>query len=640
MKSGAGRIAGGLTASLCALTLFLIARAGSPSEQELEKIASPFAYVESALPPASIDGFRSIRAVHPAFEHIAAWISSVGASVTLGDLDGDGLPNDACLVDPRNDTVSIMPVPGTIRLQNKSNYAPFVLVTPTVGYDAKSIAPMGCILADVDADGRMDVVVYYWGRTPIVFLRVGAMDASGFTVTEITANKEVWFTNAAVFADVDGDGFGDLVFGNYFPDSSGVLDTSGSRPVQMQHSMSRAENGGRNRLFLNTGARSGKFEFEDRSPELNTAVPAEGWTLAIAAGDLTGDNLPEIYFANDFGPDRLLLNVSLPGIPKFELVEGRRGVADLRSAVLGRDSFKGMGVDFADVNGDGLLDIYVSNIAEEHALFESHLLFLQDKSGWDSGHAPFVNASGRLGLARSSWSWDCKLADFDNDGQLEALQATGFVKGNTDRWPELQELAMGNDELLKYPSSWPRFASGDSLSGNRHMAFFARDANGVYQDISVLIGLATPAISRGISIADVDGDGKLDFAVARQWENSSFYLNVSRTENKYLSLNTRLTNSNGTTRAAIGAVARLTLPDGRVLVGFSDVSNGHSGHRSSEIHFGLGQLPTDQNIAVEISWRAAGRRQQRQYQLKPGTHQLILDQRESAAATNPWGGNQ
>ena len=131
------------------------------------------------------------------------------------------------------------------------------------------------------------------------------------------------------------------------------------------------------------------------------------------------------------------------------------------SKVLGRDSYKGMGVDFGDLNGDGLLDICVSNITLPFALEESNFAFVStgelDLMG--RGIAPYTDKSELLGLSRSGWSWDVRLGDFDNGGVPQVLQATGFIKGDTYRWPELQELAMGNDELLSNPSSWPRFRS-------------------------------------------------------------------------------------------------------------------------------------------------------------------------------------
>ena len=64
------------------------------------------------------------------------------------------------------------------------------------------------------------------------------------------------------------------------------------------------------------------------------------------------------------------------------------------------------------------------------------------------GIAPFRQASEELGLARSGWSWDCRLADLNNDGVLEALQANGFIKGQINKWPELQSLGTSNNQLV------------------------------------------------------------------------------------------------------------------------------------------------------------------------------------------------
>src|SRR3712207_1124458 len=144
---------------------------------------------------------------------------------------------------------------------------------------------------------------------------------------------------------------------------------------------------------------------------------AHSWTLAVGAADLDGDLLPELYFANDFGPDRLLHNRSRPGELRFVLLEGEKTLTTPNSKVLGRDSFKGMGVDFGDVNGDGLLDIYVSNIAAEYALEESHFVFLSTGRPEDMGRgvAPYVDHSEPLGLSRSGWGWDVRLADFRSE---------------------------------------------------------------------------------------------------------------------------------------------------------------------------------------------------------------------------------
>jgi hypothetical protein len=103
-----------------------------------------------------------------------------------------------------------------------------------------------------------------------------------------------------------------------------------------------------------------------------------------------------------------------------------------------------------------------------------------------AGIAPYREASEPLGLSRNGWSWDIRFGDFDNEGSLQIVQAAGFVKGNADRWAELHELAMGNDNLLRHPASWPHFHPGDDLSGHDHNHFFVPSASGRYVDLSMV----------------------------------------------------------------------------------------------------------------------------------------------------------
>ncbi len=569
--------------------------------------------------------FRTMRAVHPDLKHIDAWISAVGAAVSIADIEGLGRPADICLVDPRNDSVSIMPAPGT-----GGRYEPFALPLPAEGYDERTIAPMGCLPADLNEDGRMDIVVYFWGRTPVAFLQLGDDEFSlaRFKPVELVLAREQWFTNAALFVDVDGDGHPDLIFGNYFRDGDRILDPNATGSVTLQHSMSRAFNGGRNRLLLWQSSTTDSVVFQDASDAF-TEEMAHGWTLALGAADLTGDLLPEIYITNDFGPDRLLLNKSQPGRPAFQIVEGQRDVTTPRSKVLGRDSFKGMGVDFGDIDRNGRHAIVVSNISEAYALLESHFLFVHtgDDGAWARGQAPYRDESGARATWTGGWAWDVKFADLDNRGELQILQATGFIKGTRNRWPELQELAMGNDELLKFPAAWPRFSSGDDLSGQGHDRLYVADAVGKYHDVWPFLNLDRNTISRGIAIGDVFGDGRLAVAIARQWMPSIFLRNVTPHAGASLVLDLRLPNAMGGTRAAIGATARVILPDGKASIGQVDGGTGHSGRRAPEIHFGLGIVPAGTLLSVEIAWRDGGRVQRRALKLAPGRHRIVLGDR-------------
>lgn len=595
------RVALALIAVLVALSLNI-----NPSDSAQQSaLARRFAFAEIPLPdPPGAGTPRSIRQVNPSLQRIDAWISAVGAGIALGDFDGNGRDDDSCSVDPRFDTATVAPLPGT-----GARFGPAVLSPSPLRYDAATMAPMGCLPADVNEDGRIDPIVYYWGRTPVAFVRT---PGGAYRPQEVERGGATWNTNAATMADVDGDGHADLVVGNYFADGAPVLDARSGVPVSMQSSMSRARNGGTSRILLWTP--NGFREAREAIPEGGQ----HGWTLAIGAQDLNGDMLPELYLANDFGNDHLLLNRSTPGRPRFELVTGAKGFGDASSKVLGHDSFKGMGVDFGDLNGDGRPDMFVSNITEQFALMESNF-------AWVSGGAmEYTDRSEQLGLARSGWGWDTRLDDFDNDGSLEVLQATGFVHGSVNRWPELQELAIGNDAMLPDASHWPRFHAGTDISGSSDDAFYARGSDGRFHDIASRIGFGREQVSRGIATADVNADGRLDFAVANQWQPSYLYLNRCPVScGQSLELRLMLPVEGGRATPAIGAQASVELPDGRRVVRQVDGGNGHSGKRSPTLLFGLGADRAP--VLVNLRWRDLGGRVRSRNQIfRPGIHTVVL----------------
>jgi enediyne biosynthesis protein E4 len=614
-------------------------RLPAPGDAAREDLADRFAFSRFELPRPP-GPRRVVRDVHPRLERFSAWMSSVGAGVALADLDGDALANDVCYVDNGTDSLVVTPAPST-----PARYATFTLDPAPLRYDRKTMAPMGCLPGDLNEDGRTDLLAYYWGRPPIAFLQRTSA-ASGpaplaarlFRPVEVVPTFERWYTNAATRADFDGDGRLDLVLGNYFQDGAEILDARSTSSQEMQRSMSRADNAGHNRLLLGMGGTAGA-EPTVQFREAAGALPGRaevGWTLALGAADLDGDLLPELYVANDFGPDVLLHNRSGPGAVHFVPLYGHKGLTTPNSKVVGHDSFKGMGIDFADLNGDGWLDIYVSNIAAQFALEESHFVWLStgEVERMREGYAPYVDASETLGLSRSNWGWDCRFVDFDNDGVAEAIQATGFVRGNTNRWPELHEIAMGNDNMLHHPCAWPRLHPGDDLSGRAHNPFFVRGPSGRYFDRAAEVGMDLPSVSRGLAVADVDGDGDLDFAVANQWQDSYLFRNDGRRSGRSLLLDLRLPVGAVTSApagpsaatAAIGATATVTLPDGRRLVGQVDGGSGHSGKRSPELHFGLGSaLAADAELRVEIAYRdRAGGVHREVRRMRPGRHLLVL----------------
>ncbi|MGJ9423266.1 CRTAC1 family protein [Aeromicrobium sp. CF3.5] len=486
----------------------------------------------------------------------------------------------------------------------------FELRPDGLSYD-DTMAPMGCVPSDINQDGATDIIAYYWGRSPVLFLNQrqpgeGSPKRADFEPHELVSPMAIWNTTAVNVADVDGNGVLDIYVGNYFPDGARVLDpAANSDPrMAMQHSMGKARNAGIDRLFLGSAVESpGEMpEFTDTS----TAIPleaADSWTLAIGFQDMTGDGRPEAYIANDFGPDQLLVNRSTPGTVRLEVVRDQRSLTERRSTALGHGSFKGMGVAYSYDEGEELPRIFVSNITTPWGLQESNFAFYPDGDRDDllRGRVPFSDRSAQTGIAHSGWAWDIKAVDFLNEGQDDLLQATGFIKGDRNVWPRLQEMAMGNDLILQNPEAWLRIEAGDDVSGHEPNRLW-REMDDQWVDIGGRVGF-DEEVSRGFAVADVNGDGRRDFLVANQWEDSFAYLNTAQTDHRRFSLRVVTPGVGGQPRSMIGATVVINGDDGYSRQAQVYPANGHSGVTDDIVHFGIPEDHRDDAFTATVTWR-------------------------------------
>ena len=622
-------------------------------------VASQYKFQAMSLPmPPGYHPTQTIRQVNPAYQHLVSWISSVGASIAMTDVTGHGRDDGICTVDPRTNDVIVTYAPNA---PAQDQFTPFVLNPSPLPYN-NTMAPMGCVPGDYNGDGRMSFLVYYWGRTPVIFLAKSTATTpspSAYKPVELMPEDvdgqydgPLWNTNDVTVADFEGNGHPDLFVGNYFPDSA-VLDPNGIDNVQMPSSLSDAQNGGGDYIFRWTGGTGGANPTVTYQM-VKDAIPyadATGWTLGGATADLTGDGLPDLYIANDFGPGHLLYNESSPGHIKFVTATGERGALTPKSFVLGRGSFKGMGADFSDLADNGKYDLMVSNITTPWGLQESNFVFMNEApndaamaSDLARSVAPFDQEAENMGMAWTGWSWDVKAGDFLNSGSDDEVQTDGFIKGTIDRWNWLQEMAMTNDDLLSNPANWPLVEPGDDIAGSQCPAFYADGGDDQFVNISQQIGMCTKADqtpTRGVATADVLGNGVLDFAIARQWGPPVFYLNESPNLGHSLGLNLYRPAADGGTAgqglSGIGAPAYGTTVTvdyaGKTQISQLDGGSGSAGKRSFEVSFGLGSYSGP--VTVHLAWvNNAGQQEHETLSLTPGTHNLMLTSTATEVASS------
>ncbi len=615
-----------------------------------DQLVRQFAFEKSSLDdvdPAEVESEKPLLA--PRFQHLEGYLTAfTPTGAAIFDLDQDGYFDEACTTDAfsRKLRVHQLPVGGNALVTIE-------LPLPKSAFGRGGLLPSGCLPGDFNHDGKTDLLVYFWGRTPVVYLNdAGRLSADNFRIVEVIDPPQRWYTQSMASGDVDGDGTLDLVAANYFPDQAKILDDDFEGDSLMNKGMGAAFNGAVNRLLLGQRSnRAGLLFVEAKDVFASDELGGSQWTIATALTDLDGDLLPEVFFLNDHGADRILHNRTRDGKLDFVLLQNERDFVTPKSSTFGRDDFHAMGVDFADLNQDGHLDWVISNFGADYLFHQSHFVWIHsgEQQLFEQGRAPFRDESESWGLARTSGvPWDVRCADFNNDGTLEVYRSVGFMRGTVNRMPEIVEMALVNDLVFQYPEVWHKFGPDDSLVGEiKANAFCVHDGDR-YRDIGRELGMIEPGNSRGMSSADVDRDGRVDFLVTNQRASSTFYHNQSPA-GAFVGLDIRLPYDAGDpnriellpgidrpgrpSRPAIGAAVKLNLPNGKVEAGVVDGGSGYGGKKSPVLHFGLGHEDVPEELDLEISWRdLQGSVHHRSIRVRPGWQTLWLGSESSEAA--------
>lgn len=456
----------------------------------------------------------------PYFDNVAPFMQAVSASACVTDVDEDGLLDLYMTTAGHKEKNRLFMNRGAFTFE-----AADIPAIEDLNEDGFS---SDCTFADVDNDGFDDLLVGAVGQRPRLFLNRMADEGGRRTFIDVTERSGItdYMNGFAVsFLDADRDGDLDLVLASYFTthyreeDVPGAprahpteVPTTGNPGRMMPNDWGNADNGGTKHFFLNDG--TGHFSEQ--------ALDAWGlsetrFTFDIGTADINGDGFTDLYFANDFGPDQLYFNRDGHF---FEAYTGPFPTS------IGRDAFKGMNADLADIDHDGYPEIYVTNVFHP-VLPEGNVLWHnRPHPSGDPFLRSFANISGDVGVKNGGWGWGAKFVDVDLDGDVDLLATNGYISQDPSKeyWYRMSRLVAGDKNLIVDSSRWPPFED-TSMSGHQVSHVFVKNGDRYYNRASD-VGLTRSFDGRGVVIADFDVDGRPDVLYVPQ--NAPYFLAQNR----------------------------------------------------------------------------------------------------------------
>jgi enediyne biosynthesis protein E4 len=489
----------------------------------------------------------------PAMDHL---LDSTGSGIAFLDYDKDGLLDVYVVNGWRLDGSKVVEK-GRNALYQGLPGGRFRDVTEEAGVGGEGAWGSGVSIADYDGDGWPDIFLTNFGAN-VLYRNLGNGRFQN-VAKEAGLESPGWNTGAA-FVDTNGDGRLDVYVATYIDCT--LHDVLEARPTLSWRGLENVAvgpfglKGAADHFFRSVDGR----HFVDATDQAGLADRALGFGFAVRAADFDGDGRVDIYVANDSDPNYLYRN---EGGGHFKEVGTWTGAAlDGNGAAQA-----GMGLAVGDVNGDGILDLFVNNFSEDFSTLYRGI-----------GHGIFEDVSRASGVGPATYrtlAWGAALADLDNDGDLDLVVANGHIYPQIDRHPDIIGTAEQRNLLLENVSAdrETRFADATESAGP---------------------GFEPKALSRGLAFGDFDNDGRLDLLIAHV--NGPPSLLHNETEGGAW-LTVVCEDRHGATNP-VGTEVRLTA-GGRSQ--WRDIASGDSFMSSHDPrpHFGLGSVETVDEIDVK-----------------------------------------
>ncbi len=513
-----------------------------------------------------------------------------GAGVAAGDLNNDG----------RVDLYFTGNQVGNKLFLNKGE-ARFDDITARAGVAGRAGGwKTGVTLADVNADGWLDIYVSYSG------LRPDSLRRNQLFIN----NKNLTFTDRAAEYGLADSGYS--VQANFFDyDLDGDLDCflinhNLKNYERKEAAVMRAErdyNAG-DKLFQNRtverqngGATTGPL-FLDVSEQAGIKGNPLGFGLGVSVSDVNGDGYPDVYVSNDFVEDDYLYINQKNGTFRDEL-----------RTRIDHTSYSAMGMDMADVNNDGRSDIMTLDMLPASNARQKLLPWpdnwnvyqAQLKNGfWHQNmrnmlqiqqtDGQFAEVGQLAGVSATDWSWGVLLADFDLDGYKDIFVSNGILRDFT------------NADFVKFSDQTP---GASVLEQIRQMPttqtknyIFRNNRNLTFTNEQKAWGFDEPTTSNGCAYADLDNDGDLDLITNNLNEPARVYLNQERDTQSTPYLAVKLV---GTSLNPFGIGATVTVAvDGKAQRQEKYPTRGYESCSHGDLLFGLGNDP--KQISITVRW--------------------------------------